>query len=288
MSFAFATGAWTALGADTLGQVTGVAADDGGRIFAADGVRLVRADDPSGAGLVQLPLPSSALLLAVAVDSEGRLAVVDLANWWCCAGMPPGRRGPLFASRQWLVEHAGGDRSLMVLEAYWSPTSAADGSWPSMPAGMRRCSSGRTRSCFAGRRRRGSARNHRRRRGCRLGPALSSRRRPLDRGRLRPRPPGGRHLALRPHLRSRRGRAVMSDLLRILTFNTQLRSWGMEAGADEAIPPSTTAEERAELIAGQNPRECQRLRRRLPQRGVRRGRPADPHGPPAAGGTRMP
>lgn len=42
----------------------------------------------------------------------------------------------------------------------------------------------------------------------------------------------------------------MSDSLRILHYNTQLRSWGMEAGADEAIPPSETAEERANLIAG--------------------------------------
>jgi len=39
----------------------------------------------------------------------------------------------------------------------------------------------------------------------------------------------------------------MSDSLRILHYNLQLRSWGMEAGADESIPPSTTAEERAGL-----------------------------------------
>ncbi len=41
----------------------------------------------------------------------------------------------------------------------------------------------------------------------------------------------------------------MSDSLRILTYNTQLRSWGMEVGADESIPPSETAEDRAKLIA---------------------------------------
>ena len=41
----------------------------------------------------------------------------------------------------------------------------------------------------------------------------------------------------------------MSDSLRILTYNTQLRSWGMEVGADASFPPSETAEERAKLIA---------------------------------------
>jgi hypothetical protein len=41
----------------------------------------------------------------------------------------------------------------------------------------------------------------------------------------------------------------MSDSLRILTYNTQLRSWAMEVGADMAIPPSETAEDRAGLIA---------------------------------------
>lgn len=42
----------------------------------------------------------------------------------------------------------------------------------------------------------------------------------------------------------------MSKSLRILTYNTQLRSWAMEVGADTSFPPSETAEERAKLIAG--------------------------------------
>ena len=42
----------------------------------------------------------------------------------------------------------------------------------------------------------------------------------------------------------------MSKSLRILTYNTQLRSWAMEVGADTSVPPSETAEERAKLIAG--------------------------------------
>lgn len=37
--------------------------------------------------------------------------------------------------------------------------------------------------------------------------------------------------------------------LRILTFNTQLRSWGMEAGADKSLFPSENAEPRAHSIA---------------------------------------
>jgi hypothetical protein len=41
----------------------------------------------------------------------------------------------------------------------------------------------------------------------------------------------------------------MSDSLRILTYNTQLRSWAMEVGADKSIPLSETAEDRAKLIA---------------------------------------
>jgi hypothetical protein len=41
----------------------------------------------------------------------------------------------------------------------------------------------------------------------------------------------------------------MSDSLRILTYNTQLRSWAMEVGADMSIPPSETAEDRAKLIS---------------------------------------
>jgi hypothetical protein len=41
----------------------------------------------------------------------------------------------------------------------------------------------------------------------------------------------------------------MSASFRILTYNTQLRSWAMEVGADMAIPPSETAETRAKLIA---------------------------------------
>jgi hypothetical protein len=41
----------------------------------------------------------------------------------------------------------------------------------------------------------------------------------------------------------------MSDSLRILTYNTQLRSWAMEVGADQSFPPSETAEDRAKLIA---------------------------------------
>lgn len=41
----------------------------------------------------------------------------------------------------------------------------------------------------------------------------------------------------------------MSDSLRILTYNTQLRSWAMEVGADGWIFPSETAEQRAKLIA---------------------------------------
>jgi hypothetical protein len=42
----------------------------------------------------------------------------------------------------------------------------------------------------------------------------------------------------------------MSDSLRILTYNTQLRSYAMEVGADKSFPfPSETAEKRAKLIA---------------------------------------
>lgn len=41
----------------------------------------------------------------------------------------------------------------------------------------------------------------------------------------------------------------MSDSLRIITYNVQCRSWGMEVGADEAIPPSETAEARAMAIS---------------------------------------
>jgi endonuclease/exonuclease/phosphatase family metal-dependent hydrolase len=41
----------------------------------------------------------------------------------------------------------------------------------------------------------------------------------------------------------------MSRSLRILSWNTQMRSWGMEMGFPPSIPPVTTAEERAELIA---------------------------------------
>lgn len=43
----------------------------------------------------------------------------------------------------------------------------------------------------------------------------------------------------------------MSESLRILSFNTQLRSWAMEVGASPGytIPPVDTAEERAEMIA---------------------------------------
>ena len=38
-------------------------------------------------------------------------------------------------------------------------------------------------------------------------------------------------------------------MLRILTFNTQLRSWGMEVGSPPSLPPEYTAEERAGFIA---------------------------------------
>jgi len=41
----------------------------------------------------------------------------------------------------------------------------------------------------------------------------------------------------------------MSQSLRILSWNTQMRSWAMEVGMPPTIPPVTTAEERAELIA---------------------------------------
>ncbi len=41
----------------------------------------------------------------------------------------------------------------------------------------------------------------------------------------------------------------MSDSLRILTYNVQCRSWAMEVGADMSIPPSETAEKRAETIS---------------------------------------
>ena len=42
----------------------------------------------------------------------------------------------------------------------------------------------------------------------------------------------------------------MSDSTRILTYNVQCRSWGMEALADTSyIDPTTTAEERARAIA---------------------------------------
>src|SRR5262245_53508972 len=41
----------------------------------------------------------------------------------------------------------------------------------------------------------------------------------------------------------------MSASLRILTYNTQLRSWGMEALAQETLFPTTSAESRAATIA---------------------------------------
>ena len=41
----------------------------------------------------------------------------------------------------------------------------------------------------------------------------------------------------------------MSQSLRILSWNTQMRSWAMEVGMPPTIPPVTTAEERAELIS---------------------------------------
>ncbi len=41
----------------------------------------------------------------------------------------------------------------------------------------------------------------------------------------------------------------MSQSLRILTWNTQMRSWAMEVGMPPTIPPVTTAEKRAELIS---------------------------------------
>lgn len=41
----------------------------------------------------------------------------------------------------------------------------------------------------------------------------------------------------------------MSQSLRILTWNTQMRSWMMEVGMPPTIPPVTTAEERAHLIS---------------------------------------
>jgi endonuclease/exonuclease/phosphatase family metal-dependent hydrolase len=45
----------------------------------------------------------------------------------------------------------------------------------------------------------------------------------------------------------------MSESLRILTYNTQLRSWAMQVGASPGytIPPIDTAEERAKIIADQ-------------------------------------
>ena len=42
----------------------------------------------------------------------------------------------------------------------------------------------------------------------------------------------------------------MSAQLRILTYNTQLRSWMMEVGFPPSIPPVDTAKERAKAIAG--------------------------------------
>lgn len=41
----------------------------------------------------------------------------------------------------------------------------------------------------------------------------------------------------------------MADPLRIITYNTQLRSWMMEVGWPPSIPPVDTAEERAKIIA---------------------------------------
>lgn len=41
----------------------------------------------------------------------------------------------------------------------------------------------------------------------------------------------------------------MSRSLRLLSWNTQMRSWAMEVGMPPTIPQVTTAEERAELIA---------------------------------------
>lgn len=41
----------------------------------------------------------------------------------------------------------------------------------------------------------------------------------------------------------------MSGSLRILTYNVQMRSWGMEAGAQQTLTPVTSVEERAKRIA---------------------------------------
>jgi endonuclease/exonuclease/phosphatase family metal-dependent hydrolase len=41
----------------------------------------------------------------------------------------------------------------------------------------------------------------------------------------------------------------MNDSVRVLTYNVQMRSWGMEAGAQGSLTPSTSVEKRAEAIA---------------------------------------
>ncbi len=41
----------------------------------------------------------------------------------------------------------------------------------------------------------------------------------------------------------------MSRRLRVLTYNVQFRSWGMEAGAQTTLTPVTSVETRANLIA---------------------------------------
>lgn len=41
----------------------------------------------------------------------------------------------------------------------------------------------------------------------------------------------------------------MTTSLRVLTYNVQLRSWGMEAGAQGTLTPYTSVEARAKIIA---------------------------------------
>src|SRR5437763_13292058 len=45
------------------------------------------------------------------------------------------------------------------------------------------------------------------------------------------------------------GRKRMGNCIRFLTYNTQLRSWGMEVLAQQNLFPVTSAEERAATIA---------------------------------------
>ncbi len=143
VSFALATGTWTSFGAGRLGAVTGVTADASGRIHAATGQKLVRADGVDGAGLVELPLPAGARPVAVAIANGDRLAVVDAAtravllgdttgSSWTAHPLPAGSKPIAIAARASggvLVADLSG-RRIVALDLAGSATTlieAADG-----------------------------------------------------------------------------------------------------------------------------------------------------------------